>query len=80
MKSSETRTERFAFWNMIELYASPLKLASYSPLSISVRAFFSSLALAWMNSRISGCQSFRLCILAARRVLPPDFTTAAIWS
>jgi len=28
---------------------------------------------------MSGCQSFRLCILAARRVLPPDFTTAAIW-
>src|SRR5262245_60369472 len=46
MNSSETRTDRFAFWNMIELYASPLKLASYSPLSISVRAFFSSFALA----------------------------------
>src|SRR5262245_1393175 len=28
MNSSVTRTERFAFWNKIELYASPLKLAS----------------------------------------------------
>ena len=28
INSSVTRTDRFAFWNMIELYASPLKLAS----------------------------------------------------
>src|SRR5947207_7987853 len=28
MNSSVTRTERLAFWNRIELYASPLKLAS----------------------------------------------------
>src|SRR6478672_8176660 len=28
MNSSVTRTDRFAFWNRIELYASPLKLAS----------------------------------------------------
>src|SRR6185295_15212053 len=28
MKSSVRRTERLAFWNRIELYASPLKLAS----------------------------------------------------
>src|SRR5262245_58257289 len=28
MKSSVTRTERFAFWNITELYASPLKFDS----------------------------------------------------
>src|SRR5690606_2695740 len=80
MKSSLRRTERFAFWNMIDEYASPLKLASYSPDSISVRAFFSSFDLHWMKSMTSGCQSLMDCIFAARRVLPPDFTTAAIWS
>src|SRR5262245_796233 len=80
MNRSLTRIDRLAFWNMIDEYASPLKLASYSPLSISVRAFFSSLALQLMNSRTSGCQSLMDCIFAARRVLPPDFTTAAIWS
>src|SRR5439155_518469 len=26
------------------------------------------------------CQSLLLCLSAARRVFPPDFTTAAIWS
>ena len=33
-----------------------------------------------MNSRISGCQHLSVCILAARRVLPPDFTTLAMAS
>ena len=33
-----------------------------------------------MNSRMSGCQILSDCILAARRVLPPLLTTAAIWS
>ena len=33
-----------------------------------------------MNSMMSGCQTFSDCILAARRVLPPLLTTAAIWS
>src|SRR5580698_7459118 len=63
MSAASTPTGRFAFWNMIELYASPLKFESYSPLSISVRAFFSSFRFAWINSRTSGCQSLRLCIL-----------------
>src|SRR5712691_2168307 len=71
MNSSLSRTDRLAFWNMIELYASPLKFDSYSPLSINRRAFFSSFDLHWMNSMTSGCQSLMLCILAARRVLPP---------
>src|SRR5215469_15401939 len=33
-----------------------------------------------MKSITSGCQTLIDCILAARRVLPPLFTTAAIWS
>ena len=33
-----------------------------------------------MNSITSGCQTLIDCIFAARRVLPPLFTTAAIWS
>src|SRR6266481_1764146 len=33
-----------------------------------------------MNSSMSPCQSRRVFILAARRVLPPDFTTLATWS
>src|SRR6476660_9184738 len=33
-----------------------------------------------MNSRMSGCQTLRVCILAARRVLPPDLTTEAMAS
>ena len=48
--------------------------------SISSRAFFSSFALHSMNSMMSGCQTLSDCILAARRVLPPLLTTAAIWS
>ena len=45
-----------------------------------MRALFSSLALHSMNSMTSGCSTLSDCILAARRVLPPLFTTAAIWS
>ena len=33
-----------------------------------------------MNSSMSGCQSLSVFIFAARRVLPPDFTTFATWS
>src|SRR5262249_4760792 len=44
---------------------------------MSVWAFFSSLVLHSMKSRMSGCQTLSVCILAARRVLPPDFTTLA---
>jgi hypothetical protein len=78
MNSSVTRTDKLAFWNKIELYASPLKLASYLPLWISVWAFCSSFHLHSMNSKMSGCQILSDCIFAARRVLPPDLTTAAI--
>src|SRR6185295_12049173 len=47
------------------------------PLSSSTQAFFSSLALELMNSMMSGCPTFRITILAARRVLPPDLMTPA---
>ena len=47
---------------------------------MSAQAFFSSLVLASMNSSMSGCQSLRVFIFAARRVLPPLFTTLATWS
>src|SRR3954465_3154398 len=33
-----------------------------------------------MNSSMSPCQSRSVFIFAARRVLPPDFTTLATWS
>src|SRR5208282_3362860 len=47
---------------------------------MSAQAFFSSFILASMNSSMSPCQSRSVFILAARRVLPPDFTTLATWS
>ena len=50
------------------------------PSRSGTRAFFSSFHLHSMNSMTSGCQTLSDCILAARRVLPPLFTTAAIWS
>ena len=79
MKSSVTRTLRFSFWNETEPYASPLKSPAY-PCSISAQAFRSSFGLASMNSLMSGCQTLSVFIFAARRVLPPDFTTLAIAS
>ena len=42
-----------------------------------IEEFFSSFCLASMNSSMSGCQSFSVFIFAARRVLPPLFTTLA---
>src|SRR5437899_10678068 len=47
---------------------------------MSAQAFFSSFCLASMNSSMSPCQSRKVFIFAARRVLPPDFTTLATWS
>src|ERR1051325_6643001 len=47
---------------------------------MSAQAFFSSFIFDSMNSLISGCQTLRVFIFAARRVLPPDFTTLAIES
>ncbi len=55
MNSSVTRTEWLAFWNCTESYAPPgtLKPTLY-PASISAHAFFSSSALEWMKSTMSG--------------------------
>src|SRR6185369_10441103 len=44
---------------------------------MSAHAFFSSLTLQLMNSTTSGCSAFKMTILAARRVLPPDLMTPA---
>src|SRR3990170_4208348 len=44
---------------------------------MSAHAFFSSSALQLTNSTISGWSAFRMTILAARRVLPPDLITPA---
>src|SRR5271169_6549672 len=44
---------------------------------MSVQALTSSLALHSMKSAISGWSTFRMTILAARRVLPPDLMTPA---
>src|SRR5204862_1766708 len=47
---------------------------------MSAQAFLSSFCLQSMNSSMSPCQSRKVFIFAARRVLPPDFTTLATWS
>src|SRR3989442_15958033 len=44
---------------------------------MSAQAFFSSFAFDQIKSRISGWSTFRMTILAARRVLPPDLMTPA---
>src|SRR5947209_11958186 len=44
---------------------------------MSAHAFFSSLTLQLTNSTTSGCSAFKMTILAARRVLPPDLMTPA---
>src|SRR5215216_1220392 len=44
---------------------------------MSVQAFFSSSDLQRMYSTMSGCSAFRITILAARRVRPPDLITPA---
>src|SRR4029079_627877 len=44
---------------------------------MSAQAFFSSSTLQLMNSTMSGWSAFRITILAARRVLPPDLITPA---
>jgi len=44
---------------------------------MSVQAFFSSSALHQMYSWMSGWSTFRMTILAARRVFPPDLMTPA---
>src|SRR5215207_9993939 len=44
---------------------------------MSAHAFFSSSTLQLMKSTMSGWSAFRMTILAARRVLPPDLMTPA---
>src|SRR4051794_31353527 len=44
---------------------------------MSAQAFFSSFAFESMKSSTSRWSAFRMTILAARRVLPPDLTTPA---
>ena len=44
---------------------------------MSAQAFLSSSTLQLMNSTTSGWSAFRITILAARRVLPPDLITPA---
>src|SRR6266487_752568 len=76
MKSSVTRTLLFEFWKNTDEYAGPVNEPSY-PASMSAHAFFSSSTLQLMNSTMSGWSAFRMTILAARRVLPPDLMTPA---
>ena len=52
-------------------------MAPSYPASINAHAFFSSFALLSMNSIMSGWSTFKITILAARRVLPPDLITPA---
>src|SRR5205823_6514168 len=44
---------------------------------MSAHAFFSSSTLQLMKSTMSGWSAFRITILAARRVFPPDLMTPA---
>src|SRR5919112_850722 len=76
MNSSVRRTELLAFWYWIEVKPSPA-IDMSKPASRSALAFFSSLALHQMNSRMSGWSMSSTTIFAARRVLPPDLIVPA---
>src|SRR5687768_17179743 len=76
MKSSVSRTELLAFWYWIDVKPSP-SIDMSKPASRSALAFFSSLALHQMNSRMSGWSMSSTTIFAARRVLPPDLIVPA---
>src|SRR5882757_6141885 len=76
MNASVSRTELLAFWYWIEMKPSP-SIDMSKPASRSALAFFSSLALHQMNSRMSGWSMSRTTIFAARRVLPPDLIVPA---
>src|SRR4051794_16435284 len=76
MNSSVTRTELLAFWYWIEVKPSP-SIDMSKPASRRAPAFFSSLALHQMNSRMSGWSMSSTTIFAARRVLPPDLMVPA---
>src|SRR6266702_1499493 len=77
MNSSVTRTELFAFWKKIELYASLSGPDPSYPACTRCHAFFSSFTLHSMKSSISGWSMLSTTIFAARRVLPPDLITPA---
>src|ERR671916_2570347 len=76
MNSSVRRTELLAFWYWIEMKPSP-SIDMSKPASRRALAFFSSLALHQMNSRMSGWSTSSTTIFAARRVLPPDLIVPA---
>src|SRR6266545_2415844 len=76
MNSSVTRTELLAFWYWMLIASRPSRSMS-NPASRSARALCSSRALHQMKSRTSGWSTFRMTILAALRVLPPDFIVPA---
>src|SRR6201991_4146393 len=76
MNSSVTRTLLLAFWYWIEWKPSP-SIDMSKPASRRALAFFSSLALHQMNSRMSGWSTSSTTIFAARRVLPPDLIVPA---
>src|SRR5579863_5044744 len=77
MKSSVTRTELLAFWKKMDEYASESGEEPSYPDVIRAWALASSLDLHSMKSTMSGWSMFRMTILAARRVLPPDLITPA---
>src|SRR5512132_1262131 len=76
MNSSVTRTELLAFWYWMLIESRPSRSMS-NPASRSALALCSSRALHQMKSRTSGWSTFRMTILAARRVLPPDLMVPA---
>src|SRR5580692_2329233 len=76
MKSSETRTELFAFWYWTLAMSLPPRSMSKPP-SRRTRIFSSSRALVSMNSSMSGWSTSRTTIFAARRVAPPDLMVPA---
>src|SRR5918997_5382214 len=79
MNSSVTRTELLAFWYCTEVMSLPPRSMS-KPASRSARILFSSRALVWMNSSMSGWSTSSTTILAARRVAPPDLIVPALAS
>src|SRR5690242_5094139 len=79
MNSSVTRTELLAFWYCTETMSAPPRSMS-KPASRRARILFSSRALVWTNSSMSGWSTSRITILAARRVAPPDLMVPALAS
>src|SRR5512133_197102 len=76
MNSSVTRTELLAFWYCTDVMSAPPRSMS-KPASRSARILFSSRALVWTNSSMSGWSTSSTTRLAARRVAPPDLIVPA---